>query len=77
MNLFSEDDEKSLPEQDANSLHIHQIRVSYSETSLEITRSDGGKTSLIEVWTAMGKVQLALGQTDEVDSSFQEAEQLK
>jgi cytochrome c-type biogenesis protein CcmH/NrfG len=32
---------------------------------------------LIQVWIAIGKVQEALGQKEEAESSFREAEQLK
>ena len=38
MNLFSEDDEESLPGQDADNMDIEETRVCYPETSLESTR---------------------------------------
>jgi tetratricopeptide (TPR) repeat protein len=38
---------------------------------------EGNNCGLIEVWSAIGKVQEALGEREEARSSFQEAEQLK
>lgn len=57
--------------------HQYALDLLLESVSILLFASPGDKTSLIEVWTTMGKVQLALGQTDEADSSFQEAEQLK
>jgi tetratricopeptide (TPR) repeat protein len=57
--------------------HQYALELLLEAVSILLCAIPEDKVGLIEVWTAIGKVQEALGQTDEAQSSFQEAEQLK
>lgn len=57
--------------------HQYALDLLIEAVSILLCSSVDYTSDLIEVWTAIGKVQEALGQTEESQSSFQEAEQLK
>lgn len=57
--------------------HQYALDLLLEAVSILLCGSPGDDVALIDVWTAIGKVQQALGQTDEARSSFEEAERLK
>lgn len=59
--------------------HQNALDLLLEAVSIFLATSPGETTkiNLIELWTAIGKVQEALGHAEEAQSSFQEAEQLK